>query len=124
MDGRLSIRSRLCICLLALFVLAGRDRRLRRARMEFSPGTIADNDGVIPGAMVIATDPDDRSCPLGDLQRSGDVPDSLAAARQVRAACGDGGLQADHPERRPAVERRDARPRQAGAAGRHARQRP
>jgi Carboxypeptidase regulatory-like domain len=57
MSGRVSIGSRLYICVLALLVLAGAANAFAQGQNGIITGTVTDNDGVIPGATVTATDP-------------------------------------------------------------------
>jgi hypothetical protein len=57
MYGRVSIGSRLYICVLALFVLAGAANAFAQGQSGIITGTVTDSDGVIPGATVTATDP-------------------------------------------------------------------
>ncbi len=57
MDGRLSIGARLLAFVFALIVLAGASDAFAQGQSGILTGTVTDNDGVVPGAMVVATDP-------------------------------------------------------------------
>ena len=58
MDATRSLRSRLLACLLVLIVAAaGATRVAAQGQNATLTGTVTDNAGVIPGAMVSVTDP-------------------------------------------------------------------
>jgi Carboxypeptidase regulatory-like domain len=58
MDGRLRSGTRLFACVLAvLLFVAGATGAFAQGQNGIFTGTVTDNDGVVPGAMVVATDP-------------------------------------------------------------------
>ena len=56
MDGIRGLALSTFVCILTI-ILAGAPRGFAQGQNAILTGTIADNDGVIPGAMVIVTDP-------------------------------------------------------------------
>jgi len=56
MDGIRGLVLSTFVCILTI-ILAGAPRAFAQGQNAILTGTIADNDGVIPGAMVIVTDP-------------------------------------------------------------------